>query len=28
LAENYDKGWFDPRNEWACETAKKISEIA
>ena len=28
LAENYDKGWFDPRNQWACETAKKISEIA
>lgn len=24
LAENNDKGWYDARNEWACNTAKKM----
>ena len=27
LADNYDKGWYDPRNEWACKTAKDIVDI-
>jgi hypothetical protein len=27
LADNYDNGSFDPRNQWACETAKAITEI-
>lgn len=24
LAENYEKGYYDPRNEWACKTSKFI----
>ncbi len=24
LAENYDKGFYDPRNEWASVTSKKM----
>lgn len=24
LAENYEKGWFDPRNKYAAETSKEI----
>ena len=24
LAENYQKGYYDPRNEWACQTSDKI----
>ena len=24
LAENCENGWYDPRNEYACETSKKI----
>ena len=24
LSENYEKGFYDPRNEWACETANKM----
>lgn len=24
LAENCEKGWYDPRNQYACETSKKI----
>ena len=24
LAENADKGYYDGRNKWACETAKKM----
>ena len=24
LAENCEKGWFDPRNQYAVQTSKKI----
>ena len=24
LAENYEKGYYDPRNEWACTAAKHM----
>lgn len=24
LAENCDKGYYDPRNEWACKTSKEM----
>ncbi len=27
LAENGKKGYFDPRNQYACETSKKIIEL-
>ena len=27
LAENCEKGWFDPRNQYAAETSKKIIEF-
>ena len=26
LAENYDKGWYDPRNEYACNASKHMIE--
>lgn len=26
LAEHCDKGWYDPRDEWACKTSKKMWE--
>lgn len=26
LAINYQKGWYDGRNEWACKTANEIME--
>jgi hypothetical protein len=27
LAENYEKGYYDPRNEWACKTSKFIIDF-
>lgn len=27
LAENYDKNWYDARNEYACKTSKRIVEF-
>ena len=27
LAENYEKGYYDPRNEYACKTSKRIVEF-
>lgn len=27
LAESYDKNWYDPRNEYACKTSKRIVEF-
>ena len=26
LSENYEKGWYDGRNEWACSTAYAIMD--
>ena len=27
LSENYEKGYYDPRNEYACKTSKRIIEF-
>ena len=27
LSENYEKGYYDPRNEYACKTSKRIVEF-
>jgi len=27
LSDNYKKGWYDPRNEYACKTANAIVEL-
>lgn len=27
LSENYEKGYYDPRNEYACRTSKRIVEF-